>query len=69
MNQDHLSRLFPPDLSDETVDILFEFLHQLTDSFNEIYAEQIQRLLEQHSINPPEHPDVFTDFFDDDIPF
>ncbi len=72
MKDDRFNRLFPPDLSVETVDILFEFLHQLTDSFDEIYADQIQRLMIRESFKPPEpweSPDEFEGSFDDDVPF
>lgn len=69
MKQDPLKHLFPPDLSEETVDILFTFLLRLTDSFNEIYADQIRRTLEQESFDPLEPQDVFDDPFDDEIPF
>jgi len=72
MKEDPFHRLFPPNLSVETVDILFEFLHQLTDSFHEIYADQIQRLMVRESfkhLEPTETPDEFNGSFDDDIPF
>jgi len=69
MKQDPFNRLFPSDLSDETVESLFELLLQLTDTFNEIYADQIRSLMERQSSDAPEPPDVLADPFDDEIPF
>ena len=75
MKDDPFNRLFPPDLSVETVDILFEFLHHLTDSFHEIYADQIQSLMVRESFKPiepwepPEPPEEFDGSLDDDVPF
>lgn len=69
MKQDPFNRLFPSDLSDQTVESLFEFLLQLTDTFNEIYADQIRCLMERQLIDTPEPPDILADPFDDEIPF
>lgn len=66
MSHDSLRRLFPPELPDELVDALFTFLHKLTDTFDEIYAEQIYRL--PYRVNAPfdEPPEPPIEPFDDD---
>ena len=66
MNNLH-SLLFidPPQLSDETVGEIFDFLHELLIAFENHYANQLRRY--QQPSEPPE-PEVFEDF-DDEIPF
>ena len=66
MNNLH-SLLFidPPQLSDEAVGEIFNFLHEFLIAFENHYANQLRRY--QQPNEPPE-PDVLEDF-DDEIPF
>ena len=54
----------PPELSDETVSEVLDFLYQLTTAFENQYANQLRRYYQ--SIEPPQ-PDLFEDF-DDELP-
>lgn len=69
MSHDSLRRLFPPELPDELVDTLFTFLHTLTDIFDEVYAEQIQRLLYQGKTERDEPSESYDLFEEDGPPF
>jgi len=69
MSHDSLRHLFPPELPDELVDSLFTFLHTLTDTFDEVYAEQIQRLLYQGKTELDEPPESYDLFEEDGPPF
>ncbi len=62
------NRLFAHDLPDESVDLLFTFLTQLTDLFFFAYEEQIVRMA-SHPHNLHEPPDLDDPDLDDEIPF
>ena len=47
MLNDPLRRLFAHNLTDESVDLLFTFLSQLTDLCFEAYVEQIVRMAQE----------------------
>jgi hypothetical protein len=69
MKHDPFDRLFSSDLSDDTVDRLFTFLSQLTDTFFEAYHDQLTRMAQQEAhdrLQPPE--DIDDSDFDDEIP-
>lgn len=40
--------MYPPDLSDESVHAVWEFLNELSSSFERHYAPQLRRLLNTH---------------------
>lgn len=67
MKNDPLNRIFPPDLSDEAVDTLCEFLTQLNDIFFDVYAEQFRRITEREALDRLDEP--LEPPFDDDIPW
>jgi hypothetical protein len=54
----------PPELSDETVSEVLDFLYQLTTALENQYANQLRRYYQ--SSEPPQ-PDLFEDF-DDELP-
>jgi hypothetical protein len=72
MLNDPVRRLFAHDLTDESVDLLFTFLSQLTDLCFEAYEEQIVRMAQEANAmtTAPEKPPDLDDFeLDDEIPF
>lgn len=65
-------RLFTHDPPDESVDLLFTFLAQLTDLCFEAYPEQIVRMAQDNpTLSPHLHqpPDLDELELDDEIPF
>lgn len=72
MLNDPLYRLFPQNLSDESVDLLFTLLTELTDLCFQAYAQQIVRIAQEDNpptIAPDEPPDLDDCGLDDEIPF
>ncbi|MGH8475652.1 MAG: hypothetical protein ACRER2_07765 [Methylococcales bacterium] len=68
MKHDPFNRLFCRELPDESVDLLFAFLQQLTDLCFEAYQEQIVRMAtDTHDLHEP--PDLHDCDLDDEIPF
>ncbi len=67
MKHDTLYRLFPPDLPDEVVCALVEFLYELTRSFENYYAAQLRRHWNNQPFDTNEPPDDLWE--DDDPPF
>ena len=67
MKHDTLYRLFPPDLPDDVVWALLEFLHELTRTFENYYAAQLHRHWNNQSFDIDEPPDDLWE--DDDPPF
>ncbi len=63
MNTPSLMLADPPELSDETVGEMLDFLYQLITAFENHYANQLRRY---HQPSEPQ-PDLFEDF-DDDLP-
>ena len=72
MLNDPLRRLFAHNLTDESVDLLFTFLSQLTDLCFEAYEEQIVRMAQEANAmtTASDEPPDLDDFeLDDEIPF
>ena len=67
MKHDTLYQLFPPDLPDEVVWALLEFLYELTRAFENYYAAQLRRHWNNHPIDSDEPPDDLWE--GDDPPF
>lgn len=68
MKHDLFSRLFSSDLSDDTADQMFIFLSHLTDTFFEVYHDQIMRVIQQEERERLQPPDIDDGDFDDEIP-
>lgn len=56
----------PPGLSDENAARCLDFLQELTTAFENYYAHQLRRYYEPAK---PDHPDLFEDLRDDQLPF
>lgn len=72
MRHDPFHHLFAHNLPDESVDLLFTFLSQLTDLCFQAYEEQIVRMAQETNAvtNAPQEPPDLDDFeLDDEIPF
>ncbi len=67
MKHDRPYQLFPPDLPDEVVCALLEFLHELTRTFENHYASQLRRHWDNQPIDTDEPLDDLWE--DDDPPF
>jgi hypothetical protein len=50
--------MMPPDLPDETVAVLWEFLNEINRAFEQCYAGQLRRLLDSAENMPPKEPDT-----------
>jgi hypothetical protein len=60
MKHEAWDRLFPSDLSDDTAERMFFFLSQITETFFEVYTDQICRNEPQQTDEdgpPPEYVD------------
>ncbi len=61
-------RLFPSDLPDGTVNQMFIFLSHLTDTFFQVYHDQLMRIVQQEERERLRPPDIDDGDFDDEIP-
>lgn len=72
MRNDPFHRLFAHEQPDESVDLLFTFLSELTDLYFEAYQELIVRMVQEDNppaIAPDKPPDLDNCNLDDKIPF
>jgi hypothetical protein len=61
--------MMPPDLPDDTVAVLWEFLNEINRAFEERYAGQLRRLLDHAENIPPQEPNSALGQVDQDDPF
>ena len=59
----------PPELSDEAAAQCLDFLQELTVAFENYYSHQLRRYYEPIAPEKVQHPDLFEDMEDDQIPF